>query len=147
MEMIGEATVPLVIRFIALIFFVGMAENLTEFTNKILEKLFKKNKIIEDTGGFFITAAYAYLICMFGNFKFFEALDVHFLYDWMDWLMSALVTAAGSEFLVKKFNIMNQLPQVLSGIRVNRSYNKAQKKVEQEVMEDEVKRDYNNPTI
>ncbi|SDZ19660.1 hypothetical protein [Tindallia californiensis] len=110
--------VSLVIPFIAMIFFIGMTENIVEE----LENLF--NRKIHEAVGYFLVLVLAFAISMLGDYRFFEYLDVTFQYDWMDWMMSAFVIAAGSGFLEKKFDIINTIPSVISGVRINRSKKK-----------------------
>lgn len=130
-----DVAVPLILRFIALIFFIGMTENLVEFLTKTF------HKTISDYFAFLISAVLAYIICFLGDFRFFEALDVHFLNQHIDYVMSALVIAAGSGFLQRKFDIINTIPSVISGVQVA----SARRKINKEKTEKVVREVEENP--
>ena len=104
--------ISLVIPFIALIFLIGLQENLIQFLENLI------NKTIPQGLAYVLIAFLSYFIAMFGDYRFFNYLAIYFAYDWMDWLMSALVIAAGSNFLQRKFDIINTIPSVITGLRV-----------------------------
>lgn len=127
--------VSLVIPFIALIFFIGMGENIVQFIENII------NKEINNGTGFFIIFAIFFMISFSGDWAFFSYLQIEFTPFWMDYVMSSALVAAGSKFLEKKFDIINSLPSVITGIRVQRSYSKAKNKVTDQKIEEKVKQE------
>ena len=64
--------VGLVIPFIAIIFFIGMTENIVEFLQKLVRKFL--NEIVL----FLIVSAMGTGIAYLGDFRFFSYLDVNF---------------------------------------------------------------------
>lgn len=127
--------ISLAIPFIAIIFFIGIIENIVEFITQGM----RKN--ISNVVGFAISFILAFFICWAGDFNFFKYLYVDFFNPIMDWGMSALVISAGSGFLQRKFDIINTIPSVISGIRF-------QKPVKTEPEEEPPeKTKSNNPTI
>ena len=109
-----------------------MIENLIEFISKSL------CKNIAQHIGFLISAVVAYLICFTGDFRFFEALDVYFINRHIDYTMSALVIAAGSGFLQRKFDLINTIPNLLTGIQISSAKNRKRKKdIEESIKHDE----------
>ena len=127
--------ISLVIPFIALIFFIGMGENLVQF----IENLFSRE--IHNGLGFFLIFLIFFVLTFSADWAFFSYLDIEFSPYWMDYVMSSVVVAAGSKFLEKKFNIINSIPSVISGIRVQRAYGKAEKEKIQEKVKEEVQKD------
>jgi len=113
--------VSLAIPFIALIFFIGMGENLVQF----LENLF--NREFHSGIGFFIIFLIFFGITFSGDWAFFSYFSIEFTPYWIDYIMSSVVVAAGSKFLEKKFNIINTIPSIITGIRVERAFSKAEK--------------------
>lgn len=111
-----DILVPLAIPFIALICFVGIVENFVELVDRIFRKLHPDSKHVGVVFSWIIIVMLSYLIAMLGNFRFFNYLNVFFIYDWLDWLFSAAMIGAGSSAMEKKFNLMGKIPMGISSI-------------------------------
>lgn len=105
---------PLVINFIALIFFIGILENVSEaienFTNIRLPSWL----------GFLIIWIVAYFIVWVGDWRFMSFLGYESTKSWGIWVelgLSSGIIAAGSDKLQKKFNLIQTIPTILSNIR------------------------------
>ena len=109
-----EVFFSLVIPFVSLIFLVGLCESVVKF---LLEEIIHLSDRTEQVIGYVLTAIFAFFIAMFGDYRFLNYLDVYFVTDWMDWGMSALIIAAGSGFLEKKFDFMNLIPGIIGGVQ------------------------------
>lgn len=108
-----EEFANLSIHFIALIFLIGPLENLEQF----LEDLFHVN--IPDWAGFFVIWLLALFIVWAGDWRFMSFLGYNTVYPWaiwIDWGLAALIIAAGSNKLEKKFDVINKIPMLVSGI-------------------------------
>ena len=103
----------LIVPFIGLIFLVGLCESVVKF---LLEEILRLDYKAEQVIGYILTGIIAYNIARFANYRFLAYLDIEFIYPWMDWLMSGLIIAAGSNFLEKKFDFMNKLPHIVGGV-------------------------------
>ena len=115
--------ISLVIPFIALIFFIGMAETITIG----IINVFKKIPKLPNSYGFFfaftVTLIGATTICYLGDFRFFSFLGVDFINKWVDYLFTGLVITKGSKFLKSRFDLVNQIPSIISGLRVFKNNN------------------------
>ena len=112
-----DETVSLLIPFIAIIFFIGMTENLIQAFQRISKKF--GNEIL----AFVIVFILGTLISFSGDFRFFSYLGVNFNPVWISYMMTGLVIAAGSPFLERKFDVINKIPMIIAGIRFSRPNN------------------------
>lgn len=142
-----EPFMSLVIPFISLIFLVGLCESFIQF---VLEELIHIGEKKEQVIGYILTGAFAYFISVFGDYRFLNYLDVYFTPGWLDWVFSALIIAAGSSFLEKKFDFMNLIPGVINGVSagLQRRKNDAKPKPEIPYVDPNyVDPNHNEPTI
>ncbi len=111
-----EPILSLVIPFVSLIFLVGISESFVKF---ILEEILHMSDKTEQVIGYVLTALFAFFIAMFGDYRFLNYLDVYFSPHWLDWVFSALIIAAGSSFLEKKFDFINLIPGIIGGVQAS----------------------------
>lgn len=112
-----DEVVSLVIPFIAIIFFVGMVENIVQALQSIFKRF--RNEII----AFIIVFVLGTSISFSGDFRFFSYLGVDFDPVWVAHMMTGLVIASGSPFMEKKFDIINKIPMIIAGIRIGSNKN------------------------
>lgn len=125
--------VSLAIPFIALIIFVGMGENLIQLIETLIKREFPAPI------SFSLLTAIFFLILRAGDWNFFSYLDIRFTPEWIGYAMSALMVAAGSKFLERKFDLINAIPSLITGIQVHRMRSKKEKELVKKQIEEEDK--------
>lgn len=109
-----DQIVSLIIPFVALAIISVMIDKFTLFLESVMEKVPRLPDYFEWPVAYIIVLAVSLLICWQGRFDLFSYLNIHFLYDWEGWLMTALVISGGSTFVRTSFNVVDSIPM---GIR------------------------------
>lgn len=112
----GNLSVTVVQAFIGLIFLVGMVESIVKFINYTI---FKLNERWEQVVGFVLSMILGFVVAMFADYNFLGYFDIVFRYNWMNWLTSGFIIGAGTGFLERKFDLINVIPHIASGIATN----------------------------
>jgi hypothetical protein len=110
---IGNLSMTVVQAFIGLIFLVGMVEAIVKFINYTVLKLDEK---WEQVVGFVLSFILGFGVAMFADYNFLGYFDIDFQYNWMNWLTSGFIIGAGTGFLERKFDLINIIPHIASGV-------------------------------
>lgn len=127
--MIMGNLVSLALHFIALIFLIGMVENLEES----FERASGWN--VPDWLGFFIIWGIAFFLVWVADWRFMSFLGYESVYPWgiwIEWGLSSLVIAAGSDKLQKKFDLINTIPNIVGNVTVARKTGKTKDQLDQD---------------
>lgn len=113
---IGSFSVTLVQAFIGLIFLVGMVEALIKFINYAILDMEEKT---EQVLGYILSFTLGFFIAKFADYHFLGYFDIEFQHNWMNWLASGSIIGAGTGFLERKFDLINLIPHIVSGVSSN----------------------------
>jgi len=112
--------VDLIIPFIVL----GMISLGAEQATKTLEAIMNRIKGLPDYFewyiAYIIVVIIGYLFCWQGNWSLFNYLDVNFNYKWQSYLATSLLLSSGSTGVKKVFDMIEAIPNNISGLKSNR---------------------------
>ena len=106
--------VTMLFHFVTLIFLVGIIENLEQAIERII------GKKLPEWLGFLIIWGIAYFVVWVGDWRFMQFLGYESDISWgiwVEWGLSSLVIAAGSDRLEKKFNLIKGIPNLLGNMK------------------------------
>ena len=112
--MFETVVVNLIVPFIALSLLSVMLDRFTLFLEGIMKRIPKLPDQFEWWFAYIIVLGTSFLVCWQLDFQIFRYLGLEAKYSWFDWLLTSLIISGGSTFLKSQFNLINDIPSVLS---------------------------------
>jgi hypothetical protein len=109
-----EELVALAQPFIAIIILSAIVDSMTSILERIMKYVPGLPDQFEWYVGYAIVLLFSYFITLEGNFDFFAHFGFNFNEEWEANLMTALIISGGSNFLMKQFTLLENLPSILS---------------------------------
>lgn len=111
----GEFTMTVVEALIGLIFLVGLVEGFVHFITRWLLKLRPRT---EEMLGYGLSILFGFLLAFSADYHFLGYFGLEFKPYYMNWIISGAIIGAGTGFVQKKFDLMNLIPHIVSGIKI-----------------------------
>lgn len=111
-----EEIISLVIPFIAIALLAVIIDRIILWLSSILNAIPIFPDKVEWYIAFTIVFIISYLVCWQGNFDFMSFLGFQFNYAWEGYLVSAAIISGGSSMIKNSFNLINEMPSVITGL-------------------------------
>lgn len=111
-----DEVLSLIIPFITLSLLSVLIDRLLMVLERIVNRIPHLPDRFEPQIAYLLILIFSYGISYYSGFRFFSYLGLLFMYDWMDFLATALLISGGSTFIRNSYDMMNSMPGILGGL-------------------------------